>query len=317
MKHIVCIGHAKCGTSLLDSAFRMASGVAAPRDCKELRFFLPKLFPDEDAYDCYLSHYDLQASRVRPRITFEATPQYSHQLPDVFRKTIRNIAVTLDDAEILICFRQPVIRAYSHYIHNLQTFALYGEGVFSPRKDLHRRVCEMTFTETLSNTTWIKTEYSRVLGDTIEVFGSERVKLFFLEHDADDLVAWASRAFADDHPILDRGCVPDKPVYVRRPLPAYRREGRDLAVLDSLTGERMRYEGLAPETLDRILSSQQRWTLKLDEAQISLLTEVHFESDLRECFRMTGDKRFLDYIKPVGTTQLAQLYEPPLDQAPR
>ena len=49
MHHVLCIGYAKCGTTMLDVVLRESKLVATPKGRKEIKFFVPPQFPADDA----------------------------------------------------------------------------------------------------------------------------------------------------------------------------------------------------------------------------------------------------------------------------
>lgn len=308
MIHLVCLGHAKCGTTLLDSVFRQSRIVAAPVETKEIKFFLPRLFNPEGARVRYLEMFATTGGGTEFRGTFEASPPYSHQSPEVLREVLDNITSTLDDPHIVVCFRQPVLRAYSHYIHNLHSFALYGEGVFTPRPDLLRKPCVMSFGEALAGTSRLATHYATTLRLACEAVGCDRVAMFFLERDAENLKDWISRHVG--HEIaneLSEAAARSGTIFGRRSLPNYVVDGDSLHAFGSLKGEYIRYSGINPQALREVLHARSNWTLSLDPSEAALLTDAYFRNDLQECFELTGERFFLEYIKPQFPREVATL----------
>jgi hypothetical protein len=308
MQHLVCIGHAKCGTTLLDSVFRQSRLIATPSETKEIKYFLPRFFPGEAARERYLEKF-ATADGGHPVVgTFEASPQYSHQPEDVLRAVLENIRRTLPGAKVVICFRHPVLRAYSHYIHNLHTFALYGEGVFTPRPDLLRKPCTMSFEEALVSTTRLQVSYATTLRLAYEVMGRENVLLFFVEKDAASLADWISlhmgKRVADDlaDPILNSGTV-----FGRRPVPGYVMDGGIIHAYGSLQGEYVRYEGGSAEAMESVLRAPAEWTLSLESEDISRLTEDHFRHDLLQCENLGNEEGFRNYLLGPQPRQSAEI----------
>jgi hypothetical protein len=308
MRHLVCIGHAKCGTTLLDSVFRQSRLVGTPSETKEIKFFLPRFFPEEAAHEHYLEKFATADGGHPVVATFEASPQYSHQPKDVLRAVLENIRQTLPGAKVVICFRHPVLRAYSHYIHNLHTFALYGEGVFTPRPDLLRKPCRMSFEEALASTTRLQVSYSTTLRVAYEVMGRENVLVFFVERDAASLSGWMSRHLgrdvADDlsGPLLGTGTV-----FGRRPIPGYFLEDGVLHAYGSQHGEYVRYEGGSPAAVESVLQAAREWTLAIEPEDISRLTEEHFRADLLQCEELSREEMFREYLEGVQERQSAEI----------
>lgn len=310
MKHIICLGYAKCGTTMLDAVFRKSRLVATPRDRKEIKFFLPAQFPAAQARAKYLEAFFEGGDEGVAEYTFEASPPYCHQPEEEFRAVLERIKGTLPEVQVVICVRHPVVRAYSHYIHNLHNFGLYGEGVFSSaRMDLPRKVPRRTFEESLRNTGRLMTSYHAYLSAAYEVLGVERVSLFFLESDTIAFRPWVARlageAVAAD---LDLGAGETPGLVIpRRPVPNYVARGSTLFAFGSRRGELSEYADLGADELAHVFESRERWTLDLSQPQMLALTQEHFESDLRDCARLTGDARFLGYVDAVPEAQTAKL----------
>lgn len=312
MQHFVCIGHAKCGTTLLDSVFRQSRLMGTP-ETKEIKFFLPRFFPQEAAYGRYLEKF-FTADGQRPALgTFEASPQYSHQPEETLRAVLENIKRTLPHPKVVICFRHPVLRAYSHYIHNLHTFALYGEGVFSPRPDLLRKPCRMSFEEALSGTSRLTVNYATTLRVAYDVMGRENVTLFFLENDGPNLEHWLYKnALAGVAEELREAARTAGAVFVRRPIPNYVRSGQFLHAFGSLPGEYVRYEDSDEGRLDAAMGDRDRWTLEVSESTSLQLARECFGVDIEACAAISDDERFQQYLSCIPERQFAELAAPEL-----
>lgn len=310
MKHIVCLGYAKCGTTMLDSVFRGSRLVATPLARKEIKFFLPPQYPAEDQYAAYLRAFFDGRSSEGVSHTFEASPPYCHQEPAAFRQVLTRIRETLPDPKVVICLRHPVARAYSHYIHNLHNFGLFGEGVFSEqRKDLVRKVPRRTFVQALRHSGRLMTHYQDCLQTAWEVFGRDRVQLFFLEWDVERFRGWvealAGADVADDVG-LSHGAAPNM-VIPRRPVPNYVVRDGVLYAFGSRKGELVAYDDLTDEQTASIIAARDGWTLSLSSEQIAALTHEHFAADLRACAELTGDSRFLQYVEEAAAPEDATL----------
>lgn len=315
MQHLVCIGHAKCGTTLLDSVFRQSRLVATPFETKEIKFFLPQRFQADGARERYLGMFADSGGDREFVGTFEASPPYSHHPPEVLREVLGNIVRTLDAPRLVVCFRQPVLRAYSHYIHNLHSFALYGEGAFAPRQGLLYKPCVMSFEEALAGTKRLITRYATTLRLACEAVGRERVSLFFLEQDATGLGDWISRhAGHEVAKDLSDAAANAGAVFTRRPLPNYVADGDCLHAFGSLRGEYIRYTGVDPKAMRIALDAREKWTLSLPPEEIARFTEAYYREDLQQCAELTGDRQFLKYLEPVEWGETATLSHPSLLQ---
>jgi len=306
--HLVCLGHAKCGTTLLDSVFRQSRLVATPVETKEIKFFLPRFFEQEDARTRYLSMFAASGGGQEFGVTFEASPPYSHQSEEVFRQVLANITSTLDDPRLIVCFRHPVLRAYSHYIHNLHSFALYGEGVFAPRPDLLRKPCTMSFEEALAATSRLATRYATTLRLACEAVGRDRVLLFFLERDAARLGNWIAHHVGQEIAAeLEGPAARSGTVFGRRPVPNYLADGDSLHAFGSLPGEYMLYADADPAAVRAALEARRNWTLSLQPEEAARLTAAYFQEDLRKCIELTGESYFLEYLRPPALSETAEL----------
>lgn len=310
MQHVICIGYAKCGTTMLDVVLRGSHLVATPQGRKEIKFFVPPQFPPEQAYERYLREFGSAEGLAGATHTFEASPQYCHQTPEAFRALIGRITSTLPESRLVVCLRHPVVRAYSHYIHNLHNFALFGEGVFTPtRKELVRKIPVRTFRQSLVHTGRLMTSYHDYLKVVYDAVGRDRVSLFFLESDVlrfrDWMVGVFGEAVADELALSnDR---PPNAVIPRRPVPNYAVRRGVLYAFGSRKGELADYPELSDEQIGQILAARERWTLSLDRAEMAKLTRDFFADDLEQCASLTGDERFRRYLTEPVEEQRATL----------
>lgn len=306
IRHIVCLGYAKCGTTMLDSVFRESRLVATPIKRKEIKFFLPPQYPEDNHYQKYLDEFFHGLDSGGYTHTFEASPPYCHQDADGFRAILTRIVDTLPDPTIVICVRHPVVRAYSHYIHNLHSFALYGNGIYTDRPRLPNRIYANSFERALSARPNIVTSYHDYLSAIVEIVGADRLKLFFLESDVARFREWVTDLVGREVAAEIQDDTP-KLVIPRRPVPNYIVDNDDLIAFGSRDGEFVRYKQLAAEKREEILASRDAWTLSLDDQLVVRLTEELFAEDLRACTELTGDPRFASYIKSIPEHQSASL----------
>src|SRR4029079_2034931 len=96
-------------------------------------------------YERYVEAFGIEKVSDTTRFTFEASPPYSRLEMQDFKRVLINIRTILPNCRIVLCLRQPVIRAYSHYIHDLHQFALFGVNNFGKAKRLLEAPCELTF----------------------------------------------------------------------------------------------------------------------------------------------------------------------------
>lgn len=307
MRSIVCIGYAKCGTTLLDEAVRKVDGMLAPREGKEIKFFLPRNFPGRRKEEKYYENFDIDLDSPHP--TFEASPQYLHQKFPVFLGVLKNIKETIANPTIVICLRHPVLRAYSHYVHNLQEFALHGEGVFNKRADLLRKGCRLSFEEALVESPRLMTRYAEGICAAIRMFGRDRVRLFFLESDSSALGDWMVRNVQVSPRMTGKlnEIGNGVPVFSRRPIPNYFVDGRDVVAYGAGSQQIVRYVNLTQNQIESLKRGQEKWTTRLAPEEIARMLEIYFSGDLKLCAEMTGDSRFLDYLNESAKGVVAKL----------
>ena len=304
MKNIVCLGFAKCGTTLLDEAFRLSDRVCTPAYEKELKYFLPRNFPAAAQYDAYMSRFGSSESAL---YSFEASPPYIHQALPVLAQVLENIKSTLRERHVVVCVRHPVARAYSHYIHDLHSFGLFGNGVFNRRKDLLRRGAPGRFYDALKGAR-LSLRYAAALRLVKEFFDKDEISLFFLEHDAPRLHAWIGQVTdADVAAEIGRRMPTARKVFGRRPVPNYEVRGDSLIAFGSGPGEVVCYPDADPAQVADVLAARERWTLELRADRIQELMGECFEEDMEQCADITGDTRFMDYIRWPVKAQSAEI----------
>lgn len=310
IEHIVCLGYAKCGTTLLDATFRKSSRVVTPLDKKEIKYFLSPQYPGDGSYDQYLAQFFVDGKVPdNTEATFEASPPYCHQDLDGFREVLARIRSTLPKFHAVLCFRHPVARAYSHYIHNLHNFAMHGDGVYGARNMLPSKVFRRSFRQMLEgDAPRIMTHYVDYLAAAYEVLGRNRVTLFFLESDTLRFKEWVAGLVGADA-VEELGLGDERPnmVIPRRPVPNYTVKDEALIAFGSRAGELIRYEGLDHAKRRAILDSRRKWTLELEDGEVEALTNEYFADDLRQCAELAGDSRFSDYILTPPGRQAATL----------
>jgi hypothetical protein len=177
------IGAAKCGTTSLASWLRAHPEVFVPAD-KELFFF-------DSNWDRGLEWYGQQFAEADPKqLIGEATPTYI--LSD---ETLDRIQRVAPDVKLIVCVREPVERAWSHYRH----WRKKGE----PRSFAEACAEELALGRPPAIVHWRRDRpahyrylapgrFAAQLGPVAERFGRERIHVVFLE----DLEADPAGAFA-------------------------------------------------------------------------------------------------------------------------
>ena len=214
LKTLICPGFAKCGTSSLDLTLRHDEGIVGPYGKKEFDFFAKTT---SEKYD--------QAFRLnqRTRLRFEFSPVYS-ALPT--KKAIVNVAMSIKKelgktVKILFMIRNPVRRAYSHYVHEAQTGVSFGfENIFSHQRD-YKYVFDKSFEELLRYDWKIRGNYLEIVELYINIFGEENVLIWSLENYIEDPWKFFSHLgdFLEIDPIKFSGTT-DK-ILSQSPMPRY------------------------------------------------------------------------------------------------
>jgi hypothetical protein len=110
LPNLLIIGAQRCGTSSLYKYLGRHPEIA-PALRKETRYFT-EYFDKGD--DWYRAHFPLHAtSKGRIRVAFEATPDYLLDL-----RCSERAAGTLGECKVIVLLRDPVERAFSHYLHH-------------------------------------------------------------------------------------------------------------------------------------------------------------------------------------------------------
>lgn len=196
-KVIICIGFAKCGTTSLHGAFAAMPNARVPKGSKELKYFQR----DSRSADQYLSLFTGVPEGVDPEDTviFESSPPYaSGSSGEQVRDLLGRIKALFPQAIIVVCMRQPVRRAFSHYLHALQKHAVFG---LAPRA-MRTEPAEMNallnpytldFTAALFKNDSLRRPYHDALQAAYDLFGPGQVEPFFLERDVEGFHGFMAR----------------------------------------------------------------------------------------------------------------------------
>ncbi len=108
----IIIGAMKCGTTSLHYYLRNHPDIYMPRE-KELDFFV-----EENNYEKGVSWYTSKFKSQYP-LNGEASPNYTKA--HLFEGVPEKMYQLLPDVKLIYLYRDPIDRAYSHYIHSLST----------------------------------------------------------------------------------------------------------------------------------------------------------------------------------------------------
>ena len=129
MKNIFCLGLGKCGSTTLDSFYRTNPhlGVQVPSLHKELNYHHLKwrLFSNRFLYEATF----FKPINKQPIATLECSPSFFTSNPSPLRTKhyLRILKKRFRDRlRLVLLLRDPLSRAKSQYLHDLQWFALNG-----------------------------------------------------------------------------------------------------------------------------------------------------------------------------------------------
>ncbi len=122
MKFLIIPGFAKAGTTFLFEQLRNSGAPINFPKRKEVDYFR-----SASSFEGYLDQFETQDP---DKVFLDASPLYA--LPG--EKTAQTIKAALKghDVKFAFCLREPIARAYSHYMHDISThFFLYAHGPYS------------------------------------------------------------------------------------------------------------------------------------------------------------------------------------------
>jgi hypothetical protein len=196
-KAIICVGFGKCGTTSLHQAFVETPEAIVPSVKKELKYFTGESGSLKD----YLAHFHDSPDEIDydGSVLFEASPPYATgPSRKKFRNTLKKIKELLPDAIIVLNMRNPVKRSYSHYLHNLQSFSVFGTSTYALHKrNRERNLFSNPFTKSFVASLYaypnLKPSYSETIQIILNVFGRDQFVPFFMEQDIKQFSGFMAR----------------------------------------------------------------------------------------------------------------------------
>lgn len=178
-KHLVVLGFAKCGTSLLHEVFKDFDEFCTPIH-KETNFFSMHWHKGIEHYHSKYKNY--QQAESAGKVFFDSSPTY---LGRNYIATLERIKSTLgNSAKFVICLRNPIYRAFSHYKYQINAhYSRYR--LFSKRQTVNfKQVYNGSFfdQETIFNE-HIFEHYVDKTAATEAILGKENIIYFVLEDD--------------------------------------------------------------------------------------------------------------------------------------
>ena len=113
-KHLIVLGFAKCGTSLLHEVFKDCDEFHLPT-YKETNFFSQDW--SEDIGNYYRKYKNLEQAKSKNKIFFDSSPTYFGKNYLVALERIKSSLG--NSAKFVVCLRNPIYRAFSHYKHHI------------------------------------------------------------------------------------------------------------------------------------------------------------------------------------------------------
>lgn len=185
-KHLIIVGFAKCGTSLLNEVLKQSNEFCTPR-YKEINYFNRHWQNSLDLSWYYEQYVDKEGILPEDKIFVDASPTY---LSQSYTQTLERIKSSLKDAKILVCLRNPVYRAFSHYIHNINAHFARNGHFFKRQNNDFQEIYNQSFYEAFQNDSDLKDSYSNKIKKIYKIFGKSNVAFFSLEDDSKNFVGF-------------------------------------------------------------------------------------------------------------------------------
>lgn len=188
-QHLIVLGFAKCGTSLLHEVLKNCHEFHLPI-YKETNFFSQDW--SEDLNDYYLKYKNSQQAKSKNKIFFDSSPTY---MGKNYLTVLQRIKSSLGDSgKFVICLRNPVYRAFSHYKHQINAhYARYG--FFAKRQSENfKKVYDKSFfdRETQNNSVIFENYFDKIKAAQ-EILGKDNIIYFNLESDVKSFDSFYSR----------------------------------------------------------------------------------------------------------------------------
>ncbi len=182
MPNLVCPGFAKSGTTLLHGLLDASPDFEGPWCGKERSWFRLTNEP--------LPYEEVFANGFQDGVvSFEFSPTYLAGRTRLARRQIaERIKAEIPDAHIVLAIRHPLHRAVSHYLHQLQRAALFGNGRWIRKSRNLTDPYAKSFEWAVASEPALLGDYAATVEMYFELFGPEKCVFFFLEEDAKNFV---------------------------------------------------------------------------------------------------------------------------------
>lgn len=301
MPHLICPGFAKAGTTLLHSLLSESTDFQAPFEDKERNYF--RLDNESVTYQsCFHEPFSDEL------VSFECSPTYLSAKTRGQRGSIaEHIRENMpDDTSILIAVRHPIRRALSHYFHQLQRAALFGNGRWTRSNRNLNTPYTLSFLDALQLDGALMGDlhWSVLLYE--DLFGQDRTRFFFLEKDAAGFASFYEElrshfGLAQD-PSWRNKDIPKIGDASKNRVPQYFAAGTDSGVVTTDEGELELPDGVLyiasdlghdvvqnvdPLVLRSLNAAQKSWTRSVTAADLHSISARILDDDL---------KHFVDHV---------------------
>jgi hypothetical protein len=287
---LICVGLEKCGTTTLDKALRTSRHLACAKGIKEISFFAG-VNGDRDR-DWYMSLFE-DAGWRQKRYLVDVTPSYIRNNNALARIK----AICASGTKLILCLRNPVYRAYSHYVHDICLHHCNFDPAIYPVGQQRYDAPYQTsfFDEKEQSNRYHFTAYAPLLKSAIEAIGRENILVLITERDftSPEVLTKKIGQFAsiDGFSLKfvnkENGMRFPRYIYSSNMSTIVSAPGNSEEVppgcLAVVRGNSILKLGSANErTAFNVLSAASRWTSGLSAAQARSIFDRHFKQDVLE-----------------------------------
>ena len=207
-QHLIVLGFAKCGTSLLHEVLKNCDEFHLPT-YKETNFFSWDW--NEDLKKYYYKYQNPQQAKSDNKIFLDSSPTYFGKN---YLTVLERIKSSLgNSAKFIICLRNPIYRAFSHYKHQINAhYARYG--FFASRQDKNfKKVYDRSFFDPeVRDNSVIFENYIDKVASAQKILGKDNIIYFNLETDVKNFDSFYSK-------LCDFLKIDYQPYFKDKPLP--------------------------------------------------------------------------------------------------
>jgi Sulfotransferase domain len=170
---LIGVGYEKSGTSTLAATLATDRRFSVHPKKESFHFSTGYETPSVS----YLSQFD-QHEETKYLVDF--TPSYIRSV-----EALSRIKRFILPTKIIMCLRNPIRRAYSHYVHNIYLHHAHYDAALPRYRDsaLYEHAYNLSFAEELEHPGVIRTLYSESIELAYSMFGVQNVLILILERD--------------------------------------------------------------------------------------------------------------------------------------